>query len=191
MTLSLFAACLRLARELECGWEGAATSGTATTLVDTACLEPNDYWNKGTVFFISGSRANTTAVPTDWVLATNTLTIPSGDVIAAGATYLLLPPKWPRSALRRALNAAARNQGYLRDPKADLMIPSSDAQIFPSVVDGDLLHVEAMAGLYRWRFALVKDQEPEAEKLWQYWEAQAPRLRRNRIHQQDPKYAEY
>jgi len=52
-----------------------ADSGTATTIVSTELTEDDDYWNGGTVEIIGGTNIGQIRKITDFVEATNTLTV--------------------------------------------------------------------------------------------------------------------
>jgi hypothetical protein len=87
-------------------------AGTTTTLVDTTRTESNDYFNGGTIFFLSGALAGGTAVPSDYVQATGTFTIPTQSAApGSGAAYAVVDKKYRREALVAALNMAILQLG--------------------------------------------------------------------------------
>lgn len=92
---------------------GTTTSaGTTTTLVDTSRTESNDYFNGGTVFFLSGTLAGLTAVPSDFVQASGTFTIPIQSAAPGnGAAYAAVDKKYRRETMVAALNMALLQLG--------------------------------------------------------------------------------
>ena len=87
---------------------GTATGGNATTLVDTNLDEPtNDYFNNGTIWFLSGNNIGKSAVITDYNSTTHTFTfVTPGAACAAADRYAILSPDYRREALVSALNTA-------------------------------------------------------------------------------------
>ncbi len=72
----------------------ATTSlGLATTLVDTARTESNDYWNNMTVLILGGAYKGQSRRISDFDLATNTITVSPAfnGAIASGVRYAILP----------------------------------------------------------------------------------------------------
>ncbi len=136
---TLFDVMLRLARELDEVWESTATGGSATTLVDTKCTEPDDYWNTGSLFMITNAATavqNTVITPTDWAKTTATLTIPTitPASIAAGNKYLLLKAKWPRASLVRAVNVALAKQWLISQDETLTVVDSKLVYTLPTGV---------------------------------------------------------
>lgn len=86
--------------------------GTTTTLVDTTMDEPDEFFNGGTIFFLSGTLVGLSARISDWDLTTHTFTFkeqsgaPGGDCeyAAMGAVY-------PRESLIAAINGALSELG--------------------------------------------------------------------------------
>lgn len=65
------------------------SSGSSTTLVDTARTEANDYWNGKSVTILSGACAGETRTVLDFDSATDTVTVSSAfsATIASGVSY--------------------------------------------------------------------------------------------------------
>lgn len=127
---------LLCAREVDETYEGDATGGSVTTLLDTAQVEPDGYWSNGTLFFLTGNRANTTAAITSYRVAgtARTFTFPTGLACAAGNRYLALAPKWPKSAVLRALNIALSLQTVRAEDETTAVTASTKAYTLPSDV---------------------------------------------------------
>lgn len=91
---------------------GTATDGSTTTLEDTRHEEPDDYWNGGTLFFLTGPLAGKTVVITTWDEPTGTFTFPAQtSAVVAGNEYAVVDARYPRQALVGALNNALRELG--------------------------------------------------------------------------------
>jgi hypothetical protein len=91
-----------------------ATGGSATTLVDSLLSEPDEFFNNGTLFFISGALANKTAVVTDWDEATFTFTFPTFAPpvnVVAGIRYAVAESRYPREVMVQAINQALSELG--------------------------------------------------------------------------------
>lgn len=113
---------LDVARELP-GWavvEGEATGGSTTTLVDTnypwlvdgTNPPADDYYNGGTIWFMSGSNINLSAIITDWTKSSKTFTFGTlANAIVAGVAYAAAPKDWPLFILRQRVNLALARIG--------------------------------------------------------------------------------
>ena len=127
-TPSLFFATYRVARELGAIQQGTATSGSATTLVDTRLLtQADDFWNGGTVWIIdatSGAAApeEQFAIVSDFVNSTSTVTVIPGIVTTGNAftatvdaddQYAISTSQYPLNELIWAVNAALHDIGQL------------------------------------------------------------------------------
>lgn len=118
---TLFSATLDLAKILGSVMESTTTAaGTTATLVDTAMprsAPPDDAYNYGTLWFISGALASKTAVITDWDQApTPTFTFATQTAApGSGSRYALLDRDYPRDVLRNAVNAALQTIGGVPD----------------------------------------------------------------------------
>lgn len=90
----------------------STAAGTTTTLIDTGLDEPDDFFNKGTVFFLSGTLAYGTAVITDYDSATGTISFSSQDnAPGTGVYYAIADANYPREALVAAINGALSELG--------------------------------------------------------------------------------
>lgn len=119
---TLASATLDLARTLP-GWnvvEGAATGGSTTTLVDAnfpwlvdgTNPPADDYYNGGTVWFLTGDLAGKSALVTDWARATKTATFGTQThAVAAGVQYAIVPKDYPLFILRQRVNLALSRIG--------------------------------------------------------------------------------
>lgn len=108
MTITMFSATKELAIILGNTVAGTATGGSATTLLDTTRLETDKYFTGGTLWFLTGNRANTSTKITDWDLATKTFTFATGAVAAAGNNYVAAPADYPREQLQFGISQAVR-----------------------------------------------------------------------------------
>lgn len=115
---TLFATMLNLAKLLGPVREGVSTAGGGqTAMIDTLCLEPNDYWNDGVLFFIdvpAPATSSKSATITDWALSTGTFTFPALGFINgtdSGDRYVALAGKYTRTDLIEAVNLALADLG--------------------------------------------------------------------------------
>lgn len=103
---------LSMARKLKRMRFGLATGGSATTLVDSAMDEPDDFFNGGVIFFLSGSLNGKTANVTSWDLPTKTFTFATQTAaVVAGVRYAVVEPAYNREMLVSALNEALAEFG--------------------------------------------------------------------------------
>lgn len=117
---TLYSATLDLAKILGSVMESTTTAaGTTTTLVDTSFQRnkpPDDAFNYGTLWFISGALAGKTAIVTDWTNLTTTFTFATQSAApGSGSRYAFLDKDWPRDVLRNAVNAALQTIGGVPD----------------------------------------------------------------------------
>jgi len=85
----------------------STATGSATTLVDTAMDEPDDWFNGGTIWFLSGALIGKTAVISDYAIATKTFTVPTqSGATGSGTKYAALDANYNREALIAAINTA-------------------------------------------------------------------------------------
>jgi hypothetical protein len=114
----LFDALLDLAFVLQDFVRATATSGSNTTLVDTAGRsEPEDFFDNGTLFIIDGSAANNAPVISAWNGTTKTFTF--GDVgaaVAATDAYAAIPKDFPKGVMLEAINHVLK----------DIKLPATD-----------------------------------------------------------------
>lgn len=91
---------------------GTATGGSPTTLIDTAMDEPNDFFNGGTIFILSGANINKFASITDFNSTTFTFTFPTmTTAIVAGVQYAALHAAYNKDSLIAAVNIALQDMG--------------------------------------------------------------------------------
>lgn len=89
-----------------------ATGGSTTTLIDTNLSEPNDFFNGGTIFFLSGTLIGKTAIITDWNATTFTFTIPTQTAaVVSGVRYAIAESRYPRETMVQAINMALAELG--------------------------------------------------------------------------------
>ncbi|MHA2163540.1 MAG: hypothetical protein ACXABF_14050 [Candidatus Thorarchaeota archaeon] len=118
MTQNLFDLTYQLAIELGTVYEGLATGGSTTTVVDTLRrTESDDTWNGGTLW-VTYDAAGAGAAPqgeyarvTDFVNSTATLTVETVTAVASGDRYALTDKKYPLEDLQMAVNRAIRDIG--------------------------------------------------------------------------------
>jgi hypothetical protein len=111
---TLASATLELARKITDVVTSTATEGSATTLLDTARTEVDDYFTGGTIWFLSGNNAGKSAKISDWDLATKTFTfVTPGAACAAADRYAVIPVDYPRHILIDAINTALAEIGPL------------------------------------------------------------------------------
>lgn len=126
MTYTLFDLTYRVARELGLTQEGTATGGSTTTLIDTAFRnEPDDFWNKGTVWILrdaGGAGAapeGEYATISDFVSSTSTMTIsPLTAAVAGGDRYAAMTKHVPLQVIVQQINRAIMDLGPV--PYADV-----------------------------------------------------------------------
>lgn len=123
MTFTLADLTYRVAREMGGGilFEGTATGGTTSTLVDTSRTEASDYWNKGTAWIIRDAAGAGAApegefsVISDWDLSTFTASLSTTltTAIAAGDRYALCKKRYPLHVLTQMVNNALTELGNI------------------------------------------------------------------------------
>ncbi len=89
-----------------------ATGGSTTTLVDTNLIEPDGFFNGGTLFIDLG----TPIFPRvdDWDLATHTFTFTAqATAITAGIGYMAVHPRFPLDILKISINNALLEAGKM------------------------------------------------------------------------------
>lgn len=112
---TMFDALLELGKLLKSGQYGIATGGSTTTLLDSLHLEePTDWFNDGTLFFVTGNNANTTAVITDYIASRGEFHFSAlPHAVAAGDQYVALRGIYPRSEMVMGINLALDDLGPL------------------------------------------------------------------------------
>jgi hypothetical protein len=150
-------AMLAVARTVEPVIESTATGGSATTLVDSKLGHPNDYFDNGCMFILSGAAAGKSRLITDWVLGSKTFSFATlTQAVVAGDRYAATPASCPQYALALAVNNALLKINNLPAVYEDAgLVTVADQQEYslPAGVH-DLLRVE-IAGEqsepYEWR----------------------------------------
>lgn len=117
---TLFSATLDLAKILGNVVESTTSAaGTTATLIDTGfprTAPPDDAYNGGTLWFISGALAGKTAVVTDWTQSSKTFTFATQTAApGSGSRYAFLDKDYPRDVLRNAVNSAVQSIGGVVD----------------------------------------------------------------------------
>lgn len=114
--------------------EGTATSGTTTTLVDTAMTEPTETYTGGTLWMTSGTNDNLCCIVTTHSYG-GTLTIPAvTSAIAAADTYAVAPPKFPKHVLKQAVNAVLRDTKVMGSDTTLAVTANTQSYTLPSGV---------------------------------------------------------
>lgn len=103
---------IKVYREVEDVIEGTATGGSTTTLVDSTLLGtlPNDHFNGGRLWILSGTHTGKVFAITDFATTSGTVTFASvTGAIAAGVRYAICRSAYPWdqvvSAVQRALES--------------------------------------------------------------------------------------
>ena len=109
---TLFQAMLDLANLLKNSVQGTATGGGATSLACTSLTEPDDWYNGGTIFFLTGNNAGKSAIITDWVNSTATFSfVTPGAACAAGNRFAAINAMYARENMVQAVNEALTDIG--------------------------------------------------------------------------------
>lgn len=107
---TLFEASLAVAECLQKPYQGTATGGNATTLVDAARGEPDDLFTNGTIWVLTGNNANKSRKITDWDVTTHTFTFPTMTLLcAAGNIYKCASFEFPLEDIWAAINFAMQD----------------------------------------------------------------------------------
>lgn len=111
-------------------FEGTATGGGATTLIDTAQVSTvDDFYNGGTMCFLSGTGlTGTTRTITDYADTTRTFTFATGTAVAAGVRYAAIRPSLNRGAIVAAINAALAEMGSVTQINDTLAVVADTEQ---------------------------------------------------------------
>jgi hypothetical protein len=109
-----------LAEKVQYAAEGVATGGSATTLIDTARIEPDDQFTNGTIWLLSGNNIGKSAIISGWVLSTHTFTFATLTLLcAAGDLYAVTSMDYPKYVMIQAINRVLAHT-YL--PKTDVTL---------------------------------------------------------------------
>jgi hypothetical protein len=102
---TLAEAILALSKVLQNTIEGTATGGSTTTLEDALRKEAEDYYDGGTLWFLSGSLSGKTAVVMDWV-PTRFTVLTQTAAVAAGVSYAAAGGEFPKWLMVQKINEA-------------------------------------------------------------------------------------
>lgn len=142
---TLFSATLDLAKILGNVIESTSTEDgidASTTLIDTSFPRtppPDDAFNYGTLWFITGNSKGVTRVVTDWDQSpkpTFTFDALALDVLE-GDRYAFCDRDWPRDLLRQAVNSALQTIGGVPDTYTDatfITVADQEAYTLPTGV---------------------------------------------------------
>jgi len=109
---TLFDVMLAVARAVTEVVDGTATGGSTTTLIDTGRLHPDNYWNQGRVWMISGNNASQSRLVSSYVNASGTWTTAAFPLAnAAGNQYAVSGAAYPKEALAQGVNMALMEMG--------------------------------------------------------------------------------
>lgn len=137
---------LNVARNLNEYYSGISTGGSTTTLVSGAG-EVDDYFNGGTMFFLSGDLAGKTAVITDYTAAGTFTFATQTSAVISGVQYVATTARYSRQMLVQSLNASLSEYGRVIDTDASLVgvaeqeeytLPAGVTNVRSVLVDGKL-----------------------------------------------------
>lgn len=147
--MDLFTVALIAARELEI-FEGQATGGSTTTVVDASMPDyPADYFENGAVF-VTYDAGGASAAPQgefqvvqDYNAGTKTLTTRSQftAAVASGDRYAVLDPRWPLYELIGRINQALQKRGKIEFVDTSITTASAQTEYTLPFTDGDLQKV--------------------------------------------------
>jgi hypothetical protein len=130
---TLYNATLELSKILQNTPESLATGGSLTTLLDTARLEVADYFDKGTIWFMSGNNAGKSAVIDAWSGQTFTFST-QALACAAANRYAAASAEFPRWLLIQKINEAYRKLAEVSENKTLTTVADQEEYTLPSGV---------------------------------------------------------
>lgn len=130
---TLYNATLELSKILQNTPEGTATGGTTSTLLDTARRETADYFDQGTIWFITGNNANKSVVIDAWSGYTFTFATQAA-ACAAGNRYCVASSEYPRWLLIQKVNEAYRKLQEISENKTLTTVAYQQEYTLPSGV---------------------------------------------------------
>jgi len=145
---TLAEATLNVGRNLKDYHQGISSStGTTTTLIDSALDAQDGFFDGGTIWFLTGTLAGKSAVVSSWNLADHTLTFETQTAAAAsGIGYAVLPGAYPKGTLVAAVNRALQELGPFITHDTSLTVDEDvDQYTLPTGVSGVLRVEEATA----------------------------------------------
>jgi hypothetical protein len=124
---------------------GAATGGSTTYLDDLgASGRPDDYYNGGTLWFITGNNAGKSTAITDFVSSSGRFSHATLLANATGNTYAALPASITKGAWIEALNAALADCATVQ---VSTDITATGADSYPlTVADERVFRVDITSG---------------------------------------------
>lgn len=130
---TLFTAILELSKILQNTLEGTATGGSTTTLLDSQRGEASDYFDKGTIWFLSGGNANKSTEILDWIPTTFTFATQTSS-LAAGVRYAAASGEYPRWLLIQSINQALMEMRPLQQNTSLTTVAYQEEYTLPSGV---------------------------------------------------------
>jgi len=121
-----------------------ATGGSTTTLVDTTLIEPNDYYNGGTLLI---DQATPVAVRiTDFASTTGTFTFSAiTTAVVSDIGYTAVHSRFPLDVLKRSINMALADIGDVMAVDETLtLVADQERYTLPTGVTEDIRRVEQM-----------------------------------------------
>lgn len=157
---------LRLARIVTDVLDGEATTGATTSLTDTVNLvQNNQYWDRGTLWILSGTHAGKVLAVTGYV--SNKLSFASlgATAIAAGNRYAVARAIYPYQVLVSKLHAALDETYVIADGSP--VAPTADI-----TGDGETLSFALPAGVSRLARVEIEDTTttPATRSPSHHWE---------------------
>jgi hypothetical protein len=152
--------------------EGEADSGSMTTLVDASRDEGDDYFARGTIWFLDGDNDGVSALISAWDDAATEFTFGAlSNTVSAGDRYAATGKFYPRQQMIQAVNKALNEMGLIVTEDMSLACDGSQRYTLPSGVNKLLqVHVdngeddEDFIPHYQWRVVgneLVFDTDEE------------------------------
>ena len=119
-----------------------ATGGSTTTLVDTTLIEPNDYYNGGTLLI---DQATPVAVRiTDFASTTGTFTFSAiTTAVVSDIGYTAVHSRFPLDVLKRSINMALADIGDVMAVDETLtLVADQERYSLPTGVTDDIRRIE-------------------------------------------------
>lgn len=142
---------------------GNATGGSTSTLVDSSCSEPNDWFNGGMLMIHSGTHINNILTISDYASATFTFTFTPtlGSAIGAATLYTATKGKFKKNDIIDAINLALIEIGVYTKVNTELVsLADTEEYTLPDGVNrvarvrlaaNDVEPYEWEAPLHNWR----------------------------------------
>jgi hypothetical protein len=102
---------LNLALRIGDTFPSVATGGSVTTLIDTACTKPDNFFKNGTLFCQSGNNVSKALLIRAWDFPTTTFTFDTTLACATGNIYTACTGEYSKQLLLRAVNLALTEIG--------------------------------------------------------------------------------